>query len=167
MTGFVLLHLCVHWRPLQYAFLRPHRLHKIHQAVIFLALLIFVPTHYDINYRLLWFELICYPQAFFQWQCYFLPIWLISRWHGLPKLRCLLSSLFVFQNSLPRLESLLHFESFCIRAQEEEPSSPFAPGTKLCKSFSSSITAAYLQWPGMGQNLYTLTLFPRYLTFLI
>lgn len=44
-------------------------------------------------YRQLWFELICYSQAFFQRQCYFLAIWLTSRWHGLPKLSCLLSSL--------------------------------------------------------------------------
>lgn len=67
--------------------------------------------------------------------------WFIFGWHSLPKLRCFLSSLFDFQNSLSRLAVLFHFEAFCVTTQKEELSSHFISGTKLCTSFLSVKTA--------------------------
>lgn len=69
-----------------------------------------------------------------------LAVWITSRWHSLPKLRCLLSSL--SQNSLSKLAHLSHFESFCIRAQKACHLNSFQEPTST-KSFLS-IKAASL-----------------------
>lgn len=69
-----------------------------------------------------------------------LAVWITSRWHSLPKFRCLLSSL--SQNSLSKLAHLSHFESFCIRAQKACHLNSFQEPTST-KSFLS-IKAASL-----------------------